>query len=142
MKKNVKVGHKIGLIPQPRTIYWYIRACMQTHCFKVVECEWIGCMSDLLRLAKGNVFLVNDEADQLCDQLNHRLHMLTKMCENEHQQEFIKEEAARKKAEAAERKRIREAEKKKLEREAKKKAALKEKLDKKMKNSPHPDVIV
>lgn len=142
MKEKVKVEPEVGLIPQPKTMYWYVRSCMQTHRFKVMECEWIGGMSDLLRLAKGNVCLKKEDAESLCHQLNCRLEMLTRACENAHQKEQLEEEKARKKAEAAERKRIRDLEKKKLDKEAKKKAILKAEFDKKKKKSPHPDIIV
>ncbi len=142
MKEKVKVEPEVGLIPQPKTMYWYVRACMQTHRFKVMECEWIGGMSDLLRLAKGNVFLEKDDAESLCYQLNCRLEMLSRACEDAHQKEQIEEEKNRKKAESAERKRIRDLEKKKLDKEAKKKAILKAEFDKKKKKSPHPDIIV
>lgn len=142
MKEKVKVELEVGLIPQPKTMYWYVRSCMQTHRFKVMECEWIGGMSDLLRLAKGNVCLKKEDAESLCHQLNCRLQMLTRACENAHQKEQLEEEKARKKAEAAERKRIRDLEKKKLDKEAKKKAILKAEFDKKKKKSPHPDIIV
>lgn len=142
MKEKVKVEPEVGLIPQPKTMYWYVRSCMQTHRFKVMECEWIGGMSDLLRLAKGNVCLKKEDAESLCHQLNCRLQMLTRACENAHQKEQLEEEKARKKAEAAERKRIRDLEKKKLDKEAKKKAILKAEFDKKKKKSPHPDIIV
>jgi len=142
MKEKVKVEPEVGLIPQPKAMYWYVRACMQTHRFKVVECEWIGGMSDLLRLAKGNVCLKKEDAESLCHQLNCRLQMLTRACENAHQKEQLEEEKARKKAEAAERKRIRDLEKKKLDKEAKKKAILQAEFSKKKKKSPHPDIIV
>lgn len=142
MKEKVKVEPEVGLIPQPKTMYWYVRSCMQTHRFKVMECEWIGGMSDLLRLAKGNVCLKKEDAESLCHQLNCRLQMLTRACENAHQKEQLEEEKARKKAEAAERKRIRDLEKKKLDKEAKKKAILQAEFSKKKKKSPHPDIIV
>jgi len=142
MKEKVKVEPEVGLIPQPKTMYWYVRSCMQTHRFKVMECEWIGGMSDLLRLAKGNVCLKKEDAESLCHQLNCRLEMLTRACENAHQKEQLEEEKARKKAEAAERKRIRDLEKKKLDKEAKKKAILQAEFSKKKKKSPHPDIIV
>ncbi len=142
MKEKVKVEPEVGLIPQPKTMYWYVRSCMQTHRFKVMECEWIGGMSDLLRLAKGNVCLKKEDAESLCHQLNCRLEMLTRACENAHQKEQLEEEKARKKAEAAERKRIRDLEKKKLDKEAKKKAILQVEFSKKKKKSPHPDIIV
>lgn len=142
MKEKVKVEPEVGLVPQPKTMYWYIRSCMQTHRFKVMECEWIGGMSDLLRLAKGNVCLKKEDAESLCHQLNCRLEMLTRACENAHQKEQLEEEKARKKAEAAERKRIRDLEKKKLDKEAKKKAILQAEFSKKKKKSPHPDIIV
>lgn len=142
MKEKVKVEPEVGLIPQPKTMYWYVRSCMQTHRFKVMECEWIGGMSDLLRLAKGNVCLNKEDAESLCHQLNCRLEMLTRACENAHQKEQLEEEKARKKAEAAERKRVRDLEKKKLDKEAKKKAILQAEFSKKKKKSPHPDIIV
>ena len=142
MKEKVKVEPEVGLIPQPKTMYWYVRSCMQTHRFKVMECEWIGGMSDLLRLAKGNVCLKKEDAESLCHQLNCRLEMLTRACENAHQKEQLEEEKARKKAETAERKRIRDLEKKKLDKEAKKKAILQDEFSKKKKKSPHPDIIV
>ena len=142
MKEKVKVEPEVGLIPQPKTMYWYVRSCMQTHRFKVMECEWIGGMSDLLRLAKGNVYLKKEDAESLCHQLNCRLEMLTRACENAHQKEQLEEDKARKKAEAAERKRIRDLEKKKLDKEAKKKAILQAEFSKKKKKSPHPDIIV
>lgn len=145
MKEKVKVEPEVGLIPQPKTMYWYVRSCMQTHRFKVMECEWIGGMSDLLRLAKGNVCLKKEDAESLCHQLNCRLEMLTRACENAHQKEQLEEEKARKKAEAAERKRLRDEEngKEKKKLSQKEKAAQYESGKKKRaKKSPHPDIIV
>ena len=154
---EIKIEPEVGSIPEIKTQYWYIWSCMCSHCFKVKETEWIGGMTDSLRLAKGNVYLDRHEAEKVCYQLNDRLDKIRCTIDAEHQKRKLAEEAARKKREAEERKAKREKEEAK-----KKKAALSEaerrairrteelakskayerSKEKKQKKSPHPDIIV
>lgn len=154
---QVKIEPEVGSIPEVKTQYWYIWSCMCTHCFKVKESEWIGGMSDSLRLAKGNVYLNREEAEKVCDQLNNRLDKIRYTIDSKHQQRKLKEEAERKKREAAERKAEREkkeAKKKKVvlsdaERKAIRKTeellkseAYEKRKKKRQEKSPHPDIII
>ena len=154
---QVKIEPEVGSIPDIKTRYWYIWSCMCTHCFKVKESEWIGGMSDSLRLAKGNVYFTQEEAEKVCYQLNNRLDKIRGIIDAAHQKRRLVEEAERKKREAAERKAEREkkeAKKKKVElSDAEKKAIRKteellkseayERGKKKRKaKSVHPDIIM
>ena len=152
---EIKVEPELGSIPEVKTQYWYICSCMCSHSFKVHESEWIGGMSDSLRLAKGNVYLTQKEAEAVCDQLNARLESIRNRIDGERQKQRIKEELARKRQEAAERKAAREEEAKKSMKisDSEKKAIRKnselvkakayEKGKKKRKaKSPHPDIII
>lgn len=161
MKANeaqVNIEPELGSIPAKGTKVWYIRANMIAHKFLVIETEWIGGVSDLLRMAKGNVFLSEEEANEVESQLNSRLEKLKKITQSAEFKQKLAEEAARKKAEAEERKRKREEAM--AEKQAAKEGAI---LDgspsgkkktyalssqeraikyENRKKSPHPDVIV
>lgn len=157
MKETVKVEPGIGSVPVIKTQYWYVRSnYMQDH-FVVQETEWVGGISDLFRLAKGNVYLNREEAEKVCDQLNNRLDKIRYTIDSKHQQCKLKEEAERKKREAAERKAEREkkeAKKKKAvlsdaERKAIRKTeellkseAYEKRKKKRQEKSPHPDIII
>lgn len=145
-EKKVKVESDLGSIPEIKTIYWYIRSGYYApFIFVLCEEEWTGSTSDLYRLAKGNVYLNRDEAEETLDILNSRLERLKLQALNARQEERLAEEKARKKAEAAERKRLREEEngKEKKKLTQKEKAAQYESGKKKRaKKSPHPDIIV
>lgn len=149
-EQEVKVEPAVGLIPEPKTMYWYIRSNMISHDFKVIEAEWIGGVSDALRLAKGNVYLRRDEADSVCLQLNNRLRTILDTIDGQRQKERIAEEAARKKEEAAKRKAERDKQVQKLTEEDKKLReerihyrALRYEANKKRRNekNSHPDII-
>ena len=135
---KAKVDPDLGLIPDIKTQYWYVRSSYyKPYGFNLVEEEWTGSTSDLYRLAKGNVFLVKKEAIKFQNTLNERFDKLNQISSDARQKERLAEEAARKKAEAAERKRLREEEKKKLSQSEK---TIKQ--EKKKKKSPHPDLII
>ncbi len=149
-EQEVKVEPAVGLIPEPKTTYWYIRSNMISNDFKVLETTWIGGVSDSLRLAKGNVYLSKDDADAVCEQLNDRLKCIIDTIEGSRQRERIEEEKARKKEEAAKRKEERDKETKKLTEEDKKLKeehinyrALRYEANKKRRKekSKHPDII-
>ena len=143
MKETVKVEPGIGSVPVIKTQYWYVRSnYMQDH-FVVQETEWVGGISDLFRLAKGNVYLTEKEANEVATTLNDRLDSLKSISENARQREMLLEEKARKKAEAAERKRLREESKRSLDqKEREQQYENNKKKRKKKKKSPHPDIIV
>ncbi len=158
MKENqFSVEPGLGSIPAKGTKVWYVRSNMIAHKFIVQEAEWIGGVSDLLRMAKGNVFFTEQEANEVERQLNARLEKLKKIVQSDEFKQKQAEEIAQRKAEADERKRKREeamAEKKVakeaaiIDPTAKKKpkglttreAAIK--YEAKKKKSPHPDIIV
>lgn len=143
MKETVKVEPGIGSVPEINTQYWYIRSnYMQDH-FVVQETEWVGGISDLFRLAKGNVYLTEKEANEVATTLNDRLDSLKSISENARQREMLLEEKARKKAEAAERKRLREESKRSLDqKEREQQYENNKKKREAKKKSPHPDIIV
>lgn len=143
MKETVKVEPGIGSVPVIKTQYWYVRSnYMQDH-FVVQETEWVGGISDLFRLAKGNVYLTEKEANEVATTLNDRLDSLKSISENARQREMLLEEKARKKAEAAERKRMREESKRSLDqKEREQQYENNKKKREAKKKSPHPDIIV
>lgn len=143
MKETVKVEPGIGSVPVIKTQYWYVRSnYMQNH-FVVQETEWVGGISDLFRLAKGNVYLTEKEANEVATTLNDRLDSLKSISENARQREMLLEEKARKKAEAAERKRLREESKRSLDqKEREQQYENNKKKREAKKKSPHPDIIV
>lgn len=143
MKETVKVEPCIGSVPVIKTQYWYVRSnYMQDH-FVVQETEWVGGISDLFRLAKGNVYLTEKEANEVATTLNDRLDSLKSISENARQREMLLEEKARKKAEAAERKRLREESKRSLDqKEREQQYENNKKKREAKKKSPHPDIIV
>ena len=154
---KLNIEPELGSIPAKGTKVWYIRANMIAHKFIVVETEWIGGVSDLLRMAKGNVFFSEKEANKVESQLNSRLEKLKEITQSAEFKQKLAEEAARKKAEAEERKRKREeamtekqaaildgspSGKKKTYTLSSQERAIKYEVNKNRKKSPHPDVIV
>lgn len=158
MKENqFSVEPGLGSIPAKGTKCWYVRSNMIAHKFIVQEAEWIGGVSDLLRMAKGNMFFSWKEANELETQLNERLEKLKALTQTDEYKQKLADDEAKKKAESEERKRKREeaiAAKKAakeaaiIDPTAKKKpkglttreAAIK--YEAKKKKSPHPDIIV
>ena len=154
---KLNIEPELGSIPAKGTKVWYIRANMIAHKFIVVETEWIGGVSDLLRMAKGNVFFSEKEANEVESQLNSRLEKLKEITQSAEFKQKLAEEAASKKAEAEERKRKREeamaekqaaildgspSGKKKTHTLSSQERAIKYEAMKNRKKSPHPDVIV
>lgn len=158
---NLNIEPELGSIPQKGTKVWYIRANMIAHKFIVVETEWIGGVSDLLRMAKGNVFFSEKEANEVERQLNSRLEKLKEITQSVEFKQKLAEEAARKKVEAEERKRKREeamvekraakestildgppSGKKKTYALSSQERAIKYEAIKNRKKSLHPDIIV
>lgn len=157
---KLNIEPELGSIPAKGTKVWYIRANMIAHKFIVVETEWIGGVSDLLRMAKGNMFFSWKEANELETQLNERLEKLKALTLTEEYKKKLADDAAKKKAESEERKRQREAamaakkeakeaavidptaekaKKKPKELTTREKAI---KYESRKKKSPHPDIIV
>ena len=58
------------LVPERKTPYWYVRATFGNIYFNVVECEWIGGLSDKFRYCRGNFFLDRQTAEKVCDACN------------------------------------------------------------------------
>ena len=154
---KLNIEPELGSIPAKGTKVWYIRANMIAHKFLVIETEWIGGVSDLLRMAKGNVFFSEKEANEVESQLNSRLEKLKEITQSAEFKQKLAEEAARKKAEAEERKRKREeamaekqaaildgspSGKKKTYTLSSQERAIKYEAIKNRKKSPHPDIIV
>lgn len=77
---NIKVEPDLGGVPEIGTQYFYIRGCMTSHSFRVTETMWIGGMSDIMRLAKGNLYLTQKGANMVCMQLNERMNMIADIC--------------------------------------------------------------
>jgi len=152
--KEAKVEPGIGAIPEIKTTYWYVGSSLQGNgSFRVIEAEWIGGMSDSLRLAKGNVYLDIKDANRVCMQLNERYEKIRNAIIGERQKERTAEEEARKKEEAAKKKAEREKnivktptkftdKEKALRYEANKQKREKKAQAAKQKVSPHPDIIV
>lgn len=154
---KLNIEPELGSIPAKGTKVWYIRANMIAHKFLVIETEWIGGVSDLLRMAKGNVFFSEKEANEAESRLNSRLEKLKEITQSAEFKQKLAEEAARKKAEAEERKRKREeamaekqaaildgspSGKKKTYTLSSQERAIKYEAIKNRKKSPHPDIIV
>lgn len=141
-KTKLNIELQLGSIPAKGTHVWYIRANMISHKFVVVETQWIGGVSDLLRMAKGNVFFSTEEANEVEGQLNSRLGKLKEITRSIEFERKLAEDAARKKAEFEERKRKREEARAKKEnqtlpsRELAAKHEAKKKID-----FLHPDII-
>ena len=77
-------------IPKVGTIYWYIWSCMSTHSFHVKSAEWIGSMSDSFRLAKGNMFLTQKDANKVCMEYDRKLELIKRTMRED--EERIQEE--------------------------------------------------
>lgn len=139
---NLNIEPELGSIPQKGTKMWYIRANMIAHKFIVQETKWIGGVSDLLRMAKGNVFFSEQEANEVESQLNSRLEKLKEITRSTEFKQKLAEEADRKKAEAEERKRKREEAiaKKGNQTLSSRERAIKYEAKKK-RDSLHPDII-
>ena len=48
------------------TVYYYIQSSTTKEVFTIHDCEWNNYFSDILRLAKENVFLNKEDADKVC----------------------------------------------------------------------------
>ena len=66
---------------------------MVTHSFGVRDTEWIGGFSDTLRLAKGNLYMKEEEANRVCALLNERHREICDFVEEERETRRIAEEA-------------------------------------------------
>lgn len=145
-EEQVKVEPEVGAIPEIKQTYWYVASSLQDKGgFRVIEAEWIGGMSDSLRLTKGNVYLDIKDANFACMQLNERYEKIRNAINGERQKERIAEEVARKKEEAAKKKAEREKNVvKPVKYTTEERVAIYEKGKAKRarKQSPHPDVIV
>lgn len=149
MKENqISIEPELGSIPTKGTTYWYLRSNMVVHKFIIIETEWIGGVSDLLRLAKGNVFLSQNDVNEAEYQLNQRLEMLKAITQTEEYKKKLAEEEARRNAELEERKRQREkkntlpdAPQKGKYSQINRERAIKYEARRK-KKSPHPDIVV
>lgn len=58
--------------------YYYIRDNMLTHSFDVMSKTWAGEWNDLMRLAKGNVYMREDEANVTAAKMKEKLYKLKK----------------------------------------------------------------
>lgn len=92
MKKQRTVP-EVGIIPECKEKYWYIQSNMVTHSFGVRDTEWIGGFSDTLRLAKGNLYMKEEEANRVCALLNERHREICDFVEEERETRRIAEEA-------------------------------------------------
>lgn len=141
-KTKLNIEPELGSIPAKGTRVWYIRANMISHKFVVVETQWIGGVSDLLRMAKGNVFFSAEEANEVESLLNSRLEKLKEITQSIEFKRKLAEDAARKKAEFEERKRKREEARTQKENQTPSSRELAVKYEaKKKRDFLHPDVI-
>lgn len=60
-------------IPAKGTQYFYVRACIGPCSFEVMSSKWTGSNFGFLRLAKGNFYLTEKEAQEEADFLNKRI---------------------------------------------------------------------
>ena len=100
-------------IPQKKQTYWFI-ASHSEHCkFSVQESIWTNSTFGALRLAKGNVYLTQKEAETVCDSLNTRVCEITCILSaRQRKDQIIKDAEARKaREEKAARKRLTSTEK-------------------------------
>ena len=139
-EEQIKVEPGVGAIPQVGERYYYIRSCMQLHCFKVLEAQWRGGFSDLLRLTKGNVYMTLNGANAVCMNLNERLDLLKELCDE--REKKVKLESERKRVLEAEKNEA-EKEAQKPKKQAKKKLTTTEKMEAYERNKKriHPDII-
>ena len=66
-------------LPKPPTVgkeYFYLRDNMVSHAFTVHSKTWSGYDNDYMRLAKGNVYRTEKQANKACNELNMLLAML------------------------------------------------------------------
>lgn len=142
-EKKVKVEPDLGAIPQTKTTYWYIRSgYYKPFAFDLFEEVWCGSISDLYRLAKGNVYLDRKEAEKTLDILNSRLEKLRLQAVEARLKECLAEEEAKSEVETSGHKALHEKKKKHLT--VKEKAEQYENNKKKRvarNKSPHPDII-
>lgn len=138
---KINIEPELGSVPEIKTQYWYVRSNYLGENFTVTETEWVGGISDLYRLTKGNVYLSRKEAEKVMMMLNDRLDRLKSITANARQKERLAESIARKKAEAAERKRLRES-KRSLDQKEREQQYENNKKRRAQKESPHPDVII
>lgn len=106
-ENNFFVVPGIGAIPAKGTKVWYIRSNMVAHKFIVQEAEWVGGVSDFLRMAKGNIYFTQEEAIKVEMQLNERLEFIKEATYSEEYKKKLADDEARRKAESEERKRQR-----------------------------------
>lgn len=143
-EEKVKIEPDYGSVPEKGTTYFYVRSCMQTHRFKVYETQWFGGMSDVLRLAKGNLYFTQKEANAIMLQLNVRVDKLAAILGQQKVLEERKREQERIKAELEEKNKKKEKKPKKELRPAKIQIPLSEKVaayERNKKKRQHPDVL-
>lgn len=73
---KINIEPELGSVPEIKTQYWYVRSNYIGENFTVTEAEWVGGISDLYRLTKGNVYLSREEAEKVMMMLNDRLDRL------------------------------------------------------------------
>jgi TPP-dependent indolepyruvate ferredoxin oxidoreductase alpha subunit len=88
-------------VPERGTTYYYVRGIMTyPQGFRLQETEWEGGMSDILRMAKGNFYLSEDDADDVVDMLNERVSELCRQCGHQqimqHLKDILKEKKKKK----------------------------------------------
>lgn len=88
-------------VPERGTTYYYARGVMTyPQGFRLQETEWEGGMSDVLRMAKGNFYLSEQEADDVVDMLNERVSDLCQQCGHQqimqHLMEMLREKKKKK----------------------------------------------
>ena len=66
------------VLPEKMSPYWYIRSDIGRNGFLVQTSEWIGCLSDRLRFASGNVYLDRKIADDVCMSKNRLMAIINK----------------------------------------------------------------
>lgn len=101
------------VIPKKGDIYYAVTSNAQVGRFQVRETVWANSAAGALRLAKGNVYLTQKEAETVCDSLNTRVSEITCiLSDRQRKDQIIKDAEARKaREEKAERKRLTSTEK-------------------------------
>lgn len=73
------IRKEANAMPKIGEKYWYVFSSMTTHSFEVRQTECFGCESDFLRMAKGNCFVQQKDAEEVMDTLNEYLEEVREM---------------------------------------------------------------
>ena len=67
------IRKEANAIPKIGEKYWYVFSSMVSHSFELRQTECFGGEADFLRMAKGNCFVRQKDAEEIVDTLNEYL---------------------------------------------------------------------